>query len=520
MQNKKNAETVSILLWSAAGALTLGMLFARAVYPELTWLSITIAIALVLTLGALIQRNRQAFRTRTAAFGLSSFVTAILVIAIIGVLNFLSYRYPLKKDLTQNQLHTLSDQTVKLVKGLTKPVKATVFVKAPQREQSRELLDNYKALSTQFEVEFVDPDREPTRTRQLGIRKLNTVHLTVGARDTKIEEPTEEKLTNALIKLLKDRSPTLCTVTGHGEKSFGSTEAEGYDAVKKALGQQAYEVKDFSLLQDLKDGKVPESCDALAIVGPTKSFFPAEIKALSEYLAGGGRALIALDVNLKGGDHAPELFPVLEAWQVKPGWAVIVDPYARLSGVDAAVPLVNFSREHAITKDFQVTMPGAFPFARPIDIAPGAPAGLKVEWIGQTSPKSWGVTDAKELASGQVTFRPGRDRQGPLNVAVAIDGKTKDSKAARNTRMVVFGSSFFATNNFSRMGGNLDLFLNAASWLMEDESLISIRAKEEGPGKVELTQKSGAAIFLATVVVIPLLVAVAGIVIWVRRRKL
>jgi hypothetical protein len=55
---------------------------------------------------------------------------------------------------------------------------------------------------------------------------------------------------------------------------------------------------------------------------------------------------------------------------------------------------------------------------------------------------------------------------------------------------------------------------------MEDESLIAIRAKEEGPGKVELSQKSGTFIFLLTVILIPLAVAVSGLVIWIVRRRL
>jgi ABC-type uncharacterized transport system involved in gliding motility auxiliary subunit len=55
---------------------------------------------------------------------------------------------------------------------------------------------------------------------------------------------------------------------------------------------------------------------------------------------------------------------------------------------------------------------------------------------------------------------------------------------------------------------------------MEDESMISIRSNEQGPGRVELSQKQGAVIFLVTVIVIPLLTAIAGIVIWVLRRRL
>ncbi|MGZ3709230.1 MAG: hypothetical protein ACXWPM_10850, partial [Bdellovibrionota bacterium] len=170
------------------------------------------------------------------------------------------------------------------------------------------------------------------------------------------------------------------------------------------------------------------------------------------------------------------------------------------------------------TKDFQTNC--YFPFTRPVEVVPGAPVEMKVQWLGQTTPKSWAVTDLKMLASGQIEFRPGKDRNGPLNVAVAVDGKQKDSKAPRNTRLVVFGTSNFATNNYQRFGGNMDFFLNAASWVMEDESLISIRTKEEGPGKIELSFKTGRFILLLTVFVIPLLVAAAGIVIWIFRRRL
>jgi ABC-type uncharacterized transport system involved in gliding motility auxiliary subunit len=85
---------------------------------------------------------------------------------------------------------------------------------------------------------------------------------------------------------------------------------------------------------------------------------------------------------------------------------------------------------------------------------------------------------------------------------------------------VVFGSGQFANNSYSRYGGNLDLFLNSVSWVLEDESMISIRAKDEDDSKIELSQNQGVAIFWICVVIAPLLIAAAGIVIWVRRKKL
>jgi ABC-type uncharacterized transport system involved in gliding motility auxiliary subunit len=159
------------------------------------------------------------------------------------------------------------------------------------------------------------------------------------------------------------------------------------------------------------------------------------------------------------------------------------------------------------------------PFLRPLEIDK-TDTNLKTEWIGQTTPKSWAVGDLKQLASGQVRMPEGKENMGPLNAAVAVSGKKKDSKSSRESRVVVFGGSFFANNNYSRFGGNMDLFLNSVSWVMEDESLISIHSKEDGPGRVELSQKEGTVIFLLTVIMIPLMVAAGGIVLWVLRKRL
>src|SRR5581483_11058955 len=109
---------------------------------------------------------------------------------------------------------------------------------------------------------------------------------------------------------------------------------------------------------------------------------------------------------------------------------------------------------------------------------------------------------------------------GPLNAAAFADGKLAGSKATKNTRLAVFGTSFFATNNFSRFGGNMDLFVNAVSWLLEDESFISIHAKEEGPGKLDITKAQLTGIFVLCVVLLPLVTFFTGITIWFLRRRL
>ena len=513
-QRPDNKSTA--VLWSVAGALALGLLLARVVWPELLVVTIVLVVALIGVSGLLIRQNRIALKSRSAAYGLNSAVTILLVIGIVGVVNFMASRYPQKLDLTKNKLHTLSDQTVKVVKGLTKPVKVTLFSKLPQREQYRPLLENYRNLNPKFEIEYIDPDREPLRATQAGIRKYGTLVLTAGTRTSTLDDINEEKLTNALIKALKEKAPTLCAITGHGEKSFTSQEQDGYEAVRRGLVSQSYEVKDVAPMQETQ---IPAVCDAIAIIGPTKAFFPQEVKMIREYLTNGGRAVIATDIHIKGPEGTPELNEILADWNITAVSALIVDPASRMSNADPSMPIVNtYSPESPITKDFHVK--SILPFARPLEIIPGAPSELKVTWLAQTSPSSFGVTDLKQLATGQVRYTEGKDKRGPMTVAISVDGKKKESKATRNTRIVVFGTSIFANNNSSRFGGNLDFFMNAASWIMEDESLISIRAKEDGPGRVEMSDKTQNFIALLSMILLPLSVAVAGAIIWFRRKKL
>ncbi|MEK7691538.1 MAG: hypothetical protein AAB425_11020, partial [Bdellovibrionota bacterium] len=131
------------IFWIAAGFLGLGLLVALVIVPEWLWLSIFLGVLLVVDFGLLIRENKKALKSRSAAFWLNSVITTLLVLGIVGVLNFLVNRHQLKWDLTKEKIHTLSDQTDKVTKGLKSEVKAVFFGKVNQREEVRPLLENY-----------------------------------------------------------------------------------------------------------------------------------------------------------------------------------------------------------------------------------------------------------------------------------------------------------------------------------------------------------------------------------------
>lgn len=507
-QSRPNANLIPILsvlalLFGGSG------LVVRTAYPELAWIAYAIFGAFALTLGALLWKLRGSMSKRTAMFGLNSLTTVMLVLGILGVVNFLAMKFPKKIDLTKNKINTLSDQTEKVFRGLTQPVKLVFWAKMEEREKLRPLFDNLKSYSTKVDVEYVDTVKEIARAKSAGIRKESTLQVFVGTRDQQVEAPTEEKITNVVIKLLRNNAPLICWVSEHGEKDFESKEADGYEIAKETLAKQSY---DFKKLNIVAEGKVPENCSLIMVIGPNRAFFPQEVTVIQDFLKKGGAALFALDLNLKGPgiDASPELTKLLRDWSVESDNALVVDPVSQKLGLEATVPIIpTFSKESPITKEMQGN--SIFPLTRSFRIGK-AVEGVKVSWLTQTTPNAWGETNFPALAKGSATFEEGKDTHGPLYTALAVQ--------AQKTRLVVFGTSYIASNQWTRSGNNLDLFANAVSWLLEDESLISIRPREDVGGTIQLSAAQATIIQLVTILFIPGTMILFGIVVWWRRKKL
>jgi len=150
----------------------------------------------------------------------------------------------------------------------------------------------------------------------------------------------------------------------------------------------------------------------------------------------------------------------------------------------------------------------------------------RIEPIAKTDTRSWGETDTSSIEKGQPTYEKGADLPGPLTVAAAAEWEAgppseqrKIGEKAPKTRLVVVGDSDFASNSTLGFSGNKDLFMNMAGWLMEDENRVSIRPKTRGFNPIMFTSAQLKTVFWTTVVGIPAMILIFGVVVrYVRRR--
>lgn len=455
--------------------------------------------------------------SRSVKYGGNAVTAVLVMLGILVLVNFMANRYNRRFDLTEGDLYSLSDQTVTLLASLDKDVTITAFYREQTQGRFEQLLEVYRYHSDRISYRFVDPDSDPSEANRYDIRSYNTTVIEAGGKEERLTSSIERDLTNAIARVIRDEEKKVYAVTGHGEKQLSNVERDGYSQVREALERANYVVRDTFLLA--RADSIPHDCSLLLIAGPTQPFLENEVAAIQSYLEAGGAAMVLLDPGVTTG-----LADVLSQWGAEVGDDYLVDSggMGRLFGLDYSMPTVASYGRHPITMKHQNLMT-AYLLARSVRRAGNQP-GREVVELAQTSQASWAESDVAALGSPDAelpTYDEEEDQRGPIPLAVAV--KATPARASmeaeeRKTRLVVFGDSDFANNQFFSFQGNGDLFLNAASWLMEEGEMIAIREKEQGFRPISLTAGDEQVLFWLSLVLLPAIPLVAGVLVWYRRR--
>lgn len=457
--------------------------------------------------------NSQLLHARQTKYAVYAASYIVIVLAILVVANVLADRHNKSFDTTSNKRYSLSEQTAKVVKGLKQPATITYFDQSTKFDQARDQLDQYANLSPKVHVEYVDPDKKPELARAAGVKNYGTTVVAIGDRKEEAKSLSEEGITGAFIRDLKTSVRTICFVEGSGEHQIGDSDRNGYSRFKELLGQDDYQSKSINLLTK---AEVPAECTVVVIAGPDADYQQPEVDAIKKYVEDGGRALIMLDPPLKMGHleiaDNEALNKVLEDWGVTPEKNLILDlnPIGQIAGLGPQVALVTSYDSHAIVDDMKRRATG-FPLARSLDTKNGDKTTVQKLFSSSDSSLATSKLNSPAIDPGDP-----KNIKGPLLIGAA--GAYNTGKQNSQGRFVVIGSSSWAANSFITFNGNRDLALNAINWLASDEDLISIRPKERDDRRITLTQAQMRWLRITSQFLLPLLVVLAGVSVWWRRR--
>lgn len=443
--------------------------------------------------------------------------TIFLVIAILVLINILSSRYFFRIDLTADQRYSLSDATKNILKSLDEPVTVTAYFSEnlppdveKVREDFKDLLIEYSNRSNgEVVYDFVNPNEDQETEMKAQQSGISPIMINVRDKDQVKQQKAylgallqmgdkkepipfiqpgaamEYALSTAIKKLSMKNKIQIGLLQGSGEPSLSSLQQLG-----KELNVM-YDVKPITLSDTTN---IPANIKTMIVIAPTDSIVDRDFNDLDQFLARGGRLLLAIN-TVKGnfqnasGELVKTGFP---KWLSKYGISIadnfVLD--ANCSNIMVQqnqgmfrmnipvsfpyLPIITKFADHPITKGLESVM---FPFASSITIAP-KDTTVHYTTLATTSDKS-SMETLPLYFNIQKQWKSSDFGKSRIPVAVAAEGKI-----ANNTysKMVVFSDGDFVVNGAGQQAkqlqaDNINLMTNAIDWLSDDTGLVGLRTK-------------------------------------------
>lgn len=466
----------------------------------------------------------------------NSFFT-LLLISCIALAGWLSVEYNVRSDWTAGKRHSLSQDTLELLKELPDEIQLRSYQpEEPALIQAiTETLSRYQRHKTNFHFKLINPDIFIQQAKTDNIAHYGQTVIEYQGRQARIEKISEENIGNALIRLHRNAKTRLLFITQHGERNIKDASDTGYSQLTKRLTDKGFETRQINLLQDTitPDGTV------LVLGSVNKPLLDSEQEKILNYINEGGNLLWLQDPGVDS-----TLKAIADALQIEFLNGVVVDNNQEISrmlklGHPAIIAILEYKR-HPITEKMQYFTLFTSALAIQANVPESArestsdsgsdsandsgrdtrAAPAKHKWISTnlliTSDSSW--TETGDLLIG-VKFTPKEDTAGPLSIGIAQQRQIKSADSRSAQRVVVIGDTDFIANNQLGQGANLDFILKTLNWLAKDDKLISIAPKNAPDLQLKLSAATASIIGIAFLILMPLLLTACGIIIWRKRHR-
>src|SRR5215475_3350840 len=491
--------------------------------------------------------RRSEKKIRRVRIGFNVLVQIVLVLFLVAMVNSIAFKHYARWDFSRDQKYALSDKTKRFLDTLKDKMRITVFFSpnTPITTDVQNLLTEYQyAGKGKIDVEHIDPERNLSRAKELFdkykvVTDESLLVLDYDGRNKTVkasemaeidqsgtafgEGPQvavvkgEQAITGAMIDLVEGKKKTLGYVTGHKEPAL-STPKSSISLVKTFIENENIKFQELNLLDQ---PAIPADVNAVMIVGPQYDFSDREMQILRAFWDKQGRILVFVDPAA----NTPRLRAFLDELGVK------VNDDRLMVFVRTGI------QELALTRDVQARFLGDSPITKrladvraifvdgtaslTLDPNRGRAANIRLEPLIQGEKGYFAETDYNSDNQAKLQADAQKAGDAPLTIAASVEkGGSADARVQVNSsRLVaVSNATFIQDSAIMQDQAALDFVSGAVNWLLSREQMIGIAPKIPKPLTFSLDPESLRRLFWILMVLIPLIPAAIGTVVWWQRR--
>ncbi|MBR0464050.1 MAG: Gldg family protein [Clostridia bacterium] len=475
--------------------------------------------------------GQRKFRYGTLALVMTAVIIAIVIILNVAV-GAIEKSRALTIDFTAMNVTDFDQVTYDVVDTVTDDVYIYSVYQTTTtgslRVQIDSVLEKYSSLNGHIHIGNIDPISEPTRISKFSsdsslsegsviVTNADETRYKVLNRSDFYGQSSaynmsftyfrlESSITTALIYVTSSDTPHVYFLTGHGELD----QAENFNFLTQSLQSRNYDVTTLNLIDseaELKQG------DTLIIANPQKDLTDDEYATLSQWLSAGGRMLVSMAYNTDT-SVLPHFTSLLDYYQLSFGEGVLYEDQNATSNywngdVMNLIPVPD--AEHDITKDLGTSVLIS-PYTRPINNVDIPESGTLYTKLLTTTNKAVVVDQDNN-----------RSDPGTQTIALAmLDADASDSD--KDVRIVLLGSHYMmADTMLVYYSDDLSFVLNAVDWLANSDLSVDFSPKYINNADYVLSSPDSTTanvLSVFVIVVMPLLIGVAGFLVWNKRRHL
>ncbi len=486
------------------------------------------------------QEKIQKFKRTWLTNRLNTLLLIVIFVAIDVLINFGVKKWdPTPIDVTTSKDYSLTEESKERIKKVEKNVNI-YFVGYDENSLDYKLAKQYNKSNSKINVEIIDATANPEIAKKYSVtnesptiivesennsRTLSAYDLVSYDSSYKEVSIAEQKITSAILNVTTDKTPKIYFLTGYTNFSF---ESNGLLSVLKQFLED--EVLSYENLNILSTQKVPEDCDSLIIMTPEKDFDDIVADEIIKYIQKGGNILWFngiyeeekdfKNVNRVLAEYGVNKFEKGIVYETNPSNIMLEYP-------TCFTPTIENSE---ILKNVKISTGAILLNATKININEEKLEELKVTKNNLiTAPETTYFT--KNLTS---KFDQSQDTKGSFVLGAELEktiteADEENGKEAITSTLIIYADDYFisdypVTNGqytfpLISLANNKDVALNSLAKLNNNDQEITIRKSYSDSQTTFTPSERAKTIIMIIIFVVPVLVIVAGIIVWVIRKR-